>query len=155
MKEKTKGTYVLLIKLKKSKIINVGKLGKFKFPKGFYVYVGSAFGSGGLKSRVERHLKKEKKKRWHIDYFLELAKIIDVFTTNERCEKKLASELLKFGECVAKRFGSTDDQENETHLIFFDEKSFDYGHFKKIVVNSMKKFGRIKAFLKALLRRDL
>ncbi|WP_457569695.1 DUF123 domain-containing protein [Desulfurobacterium sp.] len=35
---------------------------------GIYSYVGSAFGAGGLKSRLKRHLKRRKKKHWHLDY---------------------------------------------------------------------------------------
>lgn len=35
---------------------------------GFYVYVGSAFGPGGVQARVGRHFRKAKRHRWHIDY---------------------------------------------------------------------------------------
>ena len=35
--------------------------------KGFYIYVGSAFGAGGLSSRIHRHLRRNKKQHWHID----------------------------------------------------------------------------------------
>ncbi|MHA1954368.1 MAG: GIY-YIG nuclease family protein [Candidatus Heimdallarchaeaceae archaeon] len=35
--------------------------------KGFYIYVGSAFGVGGLSSRIHRHLRRSKKLHWHID----------------------------------------------------------------------------------------
>lgn len=39
----------------------------YQLNSGCYVYVGSAKGYGGLKARVSRHLKSEKKIRWHID----------------------------------------------------------------------------------------
>ena len=35
--------------------------------KGFYIYVGSAFGTGGITSRIHRHLRRDKKQHWHID----------------------------------------------------------------------------------------
>jgi len=74
-----KGSYILLIKLLKDSEIKVGSLGTISFKKGFYVYVGSAM--GGLEQRINRHLRKNKKTFWHIDYLLNNrgAKIIKVF----------------------------------------------------------------------------
>lgn len=43
----------------------VGALGILDFSPGEYCYVGSAM--GGLDHRLDRHLSKEKKIRWHID----------------------------------------------------------------------------------------
>ena len=34
---------------------------------GLYAYIGSAYGPGGLRARLGRHLRPEKKLRWHID----------------------------------------------------------------------------------------
>jgi Uri superfamily endonuclease len=34
---------------------------------GWFVYAGSARGPGGLKARLARHLRREKRIRWHID----------------------------------------------------------------------------------------
>ena len=53
-----KGSYILVIELKEEKIIQIGKLGKIHFKKGFYVYIGSAL--NGLEQRITRHLIKEK-----------------------------------------------------------------------------------------------
>lgn len=72
-----KGCYLLLIDLKHDKEIQIGKLGKILFKKGYYVYVGS--GLNNLEKRIKRHIKKEKKMHWHIDYFLRYGKIIEVF----------------------------------------------------------------------------
>ena len=63
-----KGIYVLIIEVKKPIQIRIGALGKIKFPKGSYAYVGSA--QNNLKKRIARHLRKKKKKFWHIDYLL-------------------------------------------------------------------------------------
>ncbi len=65
------GIYFLLIKLAISKEIVIGKLGSMQFRKGYYIYVGSAMGNGGLRARVGRHLSGQKKMHWHIDYLLE------------------------------------------------------------------------------------
>ena len=34
---------------------------------GTHVYVGSARGPGGLRARISRHLRREKKERWHVN----------------------------------------------------------------------------------------
>lgn len=55
-KKKMIGTYVLVIRLREPQEISVGRLGVFPFHHGYYVYIGSAFGPGGLKARIRRHL---------------------------------------------------------------------------------------------------
>jgi Uri superfamily endonuclease len=45
-----------------------GKLGKVAFQPGLYIYTGSAM--AGLRDRLLRHPSDQKKRRWHIDYFL-------------------------------------------------------------------------------------
>jgi len=61
-----KGCYILIIKLNDTKEIEVGKLGKIEFKAGIYAYVGS--GMNNVIKRVLRHFKREKRRRWHIDY---------------------------------------------------------------------------------------
>ncbi len=63
-----KGSYLLLINVKKSLSLKVGKLGSLQFDRGSYVYVGSSMNN--LDKRVERHLRSDKKVHWHVDYFL-------------------------------------------------------------------------------------
>ena len=65
-----KGTYCLVFSLSGSKELKVKvKSGKtFLLSSGTYIYVGSAFGGGGLGKRVARHLSGCKNKHWHIDF---------------------------------------------------------------------------------------
>lgn len=63
-----RGVYVLIIQVDKKVDVNVGALGKLTFEKGFYAYVGSA--QTNLEQRIKRHLAKEKRLFWHIDYLL-------------------------------------------------------------------------------------
>ena len=83
-----KGSYILLIEVEDDRKIEIGKLGKLKFQKGFYAYVGSAM--AGIESRVKRHLRAEKRLHWHIDYLLEGAVIRGVICMEserkEECE---------------------------------------------------------------------
>ena len=72
-----KGTYLLLMTLSEDTSIMVGKQGMIHFQKGSYAYIGSAL--NGLEQRIQRHLRKQKKIHWHIDYFLPHTKIVTVF----------------------------------------------------------------------------
>lgn len=62
---KRRGTYALFLTFDSSADIEVGSLGILHFDPGKYCYIGSAL--GGLDQRLSRHLRKEKKIRWHID----------------------------------------------------------------------------------------
>jgi Uri superfamily endonuclease len=59
---------VLILRLPHATTIDVGRLGRFSFPVGWYAYVGSARGPGGLMARISRHLRSPKPLHWHIDY---------------------------------------------------------------------------------------
>jgi len=63
-----KGSYVIVFHLKKGRTLRIGKLGTFLFPRGYVAYVGSAFGPGGLSSRIRHHLGRSAKHHWHVDY---------------------------------------------------------------------------------------
>ena len=131
-----KGTYCLLIHLKQNSKITVGKLGEINFQKGYYIYVGSALNS--LKTRIQRHLRDEKKIHWHIDYLLisENAEIIDVFYTisDFRWECKIAANIAETGTGVV-NFGCSDCKCN-SHLLYFEK----YPESRKTCINSLKKY---------------
>ena len=95
-----KGAYVLYIRLARSRDITIGKLGRLHFRKGYYAYVGSAL--NGIESRVLRHLRKEKKMHWHIDYLLQNAEILEVLClrSDRREECSIAEKFGKIFICV-------------------------------------------------------
>jgi len=64
---KTSGVYVLIFRLEAPLEVQVGRFGQQTLPAGNLLYVGSAFGPGGLRARLTRHLKSQKRKHWHID----------------------------------------------------------------------------------------
>jgi Uri superfamily endonuclease len=115
-----KGTYQLLIRLPESVHIQIGKRGRFKFPKGYYIYTGSA--RNGLEGRVRRHLRKEKTRFWHIDYLLDHASVTAVFPfTNERkyeCSLSLDTLARPGAQVIVPKFGSSDCK-CPFHLAFF------------------------------------
>lgn len=61
-------TYQLEIAVARPLELAIGRLGRFEFPAGRYVYTGSA--RRNLEARVARHLRREKTPRWHIDWLL-------------------------------------------------------------------------------------
>ena len=108
-----KGVYVLIIDVKSQVSFSAGSLGAISLRKGLYAYVGSAKGPGGLRGRVLRHLRSDKKLRWHIDYLLAQpsVKVVKVLyaVTEEVRECDLVGELVKRGaRAPVKGFGSSD-----------------------------------------------
>jgi endonuclease-3 len=69
----TGGTYTLLVALDEDARVEVGALGEFEFPAGWYAYTGSAVGPGGF-TRVDRHREVAAGERdvrhWHVDFLL-------------------------------------------------------------------------------------
>lgn len=106
------GTYVLVIYLQKRKKIGIGRLGTFSFHRGYYLYIGSAFGPGGLNSRIRRHLQRTKKHHWHIDYLAAAATIKEVwFSSNsDKYECRWTNILKGISELqlLVPDFGSSD-----------------------------------------------
>ena len=62
------GSYLLVLHRSHPTRISVGRLGALAIAPGFYIYCGSAFGPGGLRARLGRHLRGSGKRHWHIDY---------------------------------------------------------------------------------------
>lgn len=73
------GLYALVFFLPQALTLPVGRLGEVEFPAGWYVYVGSARGSGGLAARVGRHLRRAKRVHWHVDRLLAWAEVREVW----------------------------------------------------------------------------
>lgn len=117
-----KGTYCLLINLKKDSRIKIGnKLSFINFKSGYYIYVGSAMNS--LESRLNRHLSDDKKKHWHIDYLLlnKNSQITDIYYTvsTKKVECEIARNISPNSSEID-NFGSSDCDCN-SHLFYFED----------------------------------
>ena len=102
--------------------ITIGKLGQFYFPKGYYVYAGSA--KRNIRARVDRHLQMDKKKRWHIDYLRPYLQIEAVQTyPGLEGECGLFQRLMRenAGTMPVKGFGSSDCR-CFAHLFYSEEE---------------------------------
>jgi Uri superfamily endonuclease len=129
------GIYLLMIRLHGPKWIQIGGLGHRFFRRGSYAYVGSA--RGGVSSRLNRHLKEEKRPHWHIDYLLRYAEI-EVIVYGECASDKecvLANELSRSFRSIL-GFGSTDCR-CTSHLFFSPHRS----RLVRIGNGSLKRIG--------------
>lgn len=116
-----RGTYLLMLSSKSNDTIQIGKLGVLRLQKGFYAYVGSAFGPGGIKARVGRHMRDEKTLRWHIDYLRRATELrYAVISYNaQRLEDEWSSKLAHSQqfEQPSEGFGASDSKQY-SHLFY-------------------------------------
>lgn len=107
---KDKGIYILVLRLEKSQFISAGKLKRTKFQPGIYLYIGKA--RNGLQLRLKRHLRTEKRIFWHIDYFLQKARIEDIWVKKNsfaECRTVGVIRGIRKDACFPlKKFGSSD-----------------------------------------------
>ncbi len=113
---KDRGSYLLILNLKRDQKIDVGKLGEVHFRRGFYIYVGSAMAN--LTERMERHRRLRKKHHWHIDELRAVAQFHSVLAirSSNRLECEIAKAMSEIAEWSVSGFGSTDCS-CETHLF--------------------------------------
>ena len=98
-------TYQLLIEVADTVSVQVGRLGRFEFVAGDYVYTGSALRN--FEARIRRHLSAVKKMHWHIDYLLAAPGVVlrEVLRYSSP-EGAINRQLV--GEIVVPGFGASD-----------------------------------------------
>jgi len=130
--ESARGTYILNIYLTHPAVLTIGRLGTFPFLGGWYTYVGSAFGAGGLRGRLNHHLSQKHSLHWHIDYLRQSASISEIWylASQTAYEHIWASLLLTMPQASipVNRFGASDCK-CPSHLFYFPTRpSFDSFH---------------------------
>lgn len=114
------GTYVLILHLPTECAIRVGRLGRVELSAGFYAYVGSALGPGGLKARLGHHRGKPARPHWHIDYLRRATHLVQIWVSAQgvRREHDWAQLLCQgCGAVPAVRGFGTSDCRCSTHLF--------------------------------------
>ena len=119
-----KGNYTIIFRLEERTRQNLHRFNDVEFIPGYYFYCGSAHGSGGLKSRITRHLIKSSKKFWHIDYLKDLLFPVEIWyqVSSERNECSFCKTFhdQMGGEIPIEGFGSSDCRNKcESHLVRF------------------------------------
>jgi Uri superfamily endonuclease len=124
LNKKEKGVYLLVLKLKKNLRLSAGKLPETSFKPGTYIYVGRSRLS--LQGRFRRHLRKEKKLFWHIDYLLQKAAVEEVWIKRDFFnECQTAAEVKNFWRnslFPQRNFGSSDCR-CTSHLVYLARNS--------------------------------
>lgn len=128
-----RGSYLLALEMAQDRRIDVGGLGEVLFPKGYYVYSGSA--RANLTKRIERHLRRRKQFHWHIDYLrdhAESCKTLPVLSSRD-LEHDMALALGKWADWTIPRFGCSDCK-CPTHLFGFRENPILMPQFSEMLL---------------------
>ena len=137
------GDYMIVLHLDTPQDISIGALGMRSFPKGYYVYVGSA--KRQLAARIARHRRRRKQFHWHIDYLRDRAAVVaDIpIRTADDLEHELARAVDMVADWRMERFGCTDCS-CRSHLFGFYENPIHNPGFMQIVeqfrINRLGKF---------------
>lgn len=119
-KNEDNGSYILVLRLGQPHRIKAGRLPERHYTPGLYFYIGRA--KRHLRGRLARHLRTEKKLRWHIDYLLQNAQIEEIWWRPGYFDEcRLASDII--GMCGKDSssipgFGASDCR-CSSHLIHY------------------------------------
>jgi len=112
------GAYALTFRLDGPVTLPISRLNNPVLAAGIYVYAGSAFGPGGIRARVSRHLRANKKPHWHIDHLSACAACVEVKIYPGGRECALVADMLATGADVpVPGFGSSDCRDCAAHLV--------------------------------------
>ena len=134
------GTYTLILSSSVDKPINIGKLGTLFLKPGFYVYIGSAFGPGGLKARIKHHFNHSDRPHWHIDYLSPNLSACEIWYTYDQIRREhqwAKIHLQTRGVSLPlPGFGSSDCR-CRSHLFFYKSKPSG-NHFRHKIRTNLK-----------------
>lgn len=121
------GTYLLLFDVPETVTFQAGRrLGQVTLAAGRVVYAGSALGPGGLRARVGRHLRSEKKQHWHVDYLTAVCPVGAVWyaVSDDRLECVWAAALRAIPGVTAPVVGfGASDCACDSHLLYMPDVS--------------------------------
>lgn len=128
------GDYMIVLQMEEDSTITVGSLGDIRFPKGYYVYVGSA--RKNLDQRIAHHKALRKRRHWHMDYLRNACRFTGAIPirTKEDLEHKLAETLSGITDWTIPGFGCTDCS-CKSHLFGFHQNPMHLPAFVKIEEN--------------------
>jgi histidyl-tRNA synthetase len=111
------GAYVLWLRLAAPLAVRAGARAAMLEP-GDYLYCGSAKGPGGLRARLARHMRKDKRAHWHVDQLTSAGEVLGAFLHEGGSECALNAALHDFPAPMP-GFGSSDCPCCVSHLRYF------------------------------------
>ena len=139
------GTYTLIFSARKICQPEIGRLGSLQLIAGFYMYVGTAFGPGGLKARIAHHCQIARRPHWHIDYLGPFLNLREIWYTEDPVHREH-----QWAQIIANTrgvsiplagFGSSDCR-CQSHL-FFRRTRPSINTFRKKIQTNIKRHGKI------------
>lgn len=110
------GAYLLLVSLPASLRVSLPRQAEAVLPPGRYLYAGSARGPGGLRARVARHLRAEKRTHWHIDILAAAGSVQGAWIVPGGAECDFVAALSHL-RAPLPGFGSSDCRVCKSHLL--------------------------------------
>ena len=113
------GAYGFAVRLSQPLKLEIGKFAQVSLPKGLYFYGGSAFGPGGLKARLGRHIRPKSKLQWHIDHVTSAGNMVaaGVVENSSECKIISAASAMPGALIPLPGFGSSDCRNCASHLV--------------------------------------
>ena len=119
------GAYVVVVALSRPLPLRLPRIAAKLLP-GRYAYCGSAYGPGGLRARLARHLKQGKALRWHVDHLTEAGHVsaLVALPDGKECDLRAALQAEPGVTAPIPGFGSSDCRRCASHLLALP------GHFE-------------------------
>lgn len=113
-----RGAYALVVLLPRPLVVPVGRRTATLLA-GRYLYGGNAYGPGGLRARLARHARREKRPRWHVDRLTAAGRVESMWAYQDTDEcAVVAAALTRPGASIpVPGFGASDCRTCAAHLV--------------------------------------
>lgn len=134
-----KGTYQLVLELDtEAHFVRVGPFKEVTLVPGYYSYIGSALGSGGIQGRIGHHLRDNSSNpHWHLDYVRPRMRIVEAWVTfdpvRRECNWSHVTRDALRGHAVVEGLGSADCEICPAHFYYFGENDPSFRKFVSAV----------------------
>lgn len=110
------GAYLLLLTLTEPMTVGLPHRPAVTLPAGRYLYAGSARGPGGIRARLARHMRADKRPHWHIDQLTRGGTVDGAWVLPGGNECAVVAALAHLPAPIP-GFGSTDCRTCVSHLL--------------------------------------
>jgi histidyl-tRNA synthetase len=116
------GAYILAIAIDRPLTLAAGRFAGAQLSPGWYLYAGSAKGPGGIRARVARHMRADKRPHWHIDHVTPCAqRLLAVgFSAGHECDLVEKLRAVPSFTVPIPGFGSSDCASCASHFLRWD-----------------------------------